>query len=167
MPEAARAAIDRFLEANAHDLQLIGRTEHAWDVLVPSYWKETIAVSINLHDARLRCDAFFLRAPDERRDEAYTLLLRRNVRAYLWKFAVNDDGDVSLTCEVPLRSLDSDVLDRLFGTLITLVDETYVPYMKIAFGTALDEQIARGGPGLDRPPWADRWESGPDAKSGN
>lgn len=161
-PEDARAVIDGFLDETAADVTVVARAPRAWDLLVPSYWKETVALSLNLGEEALRGDAFFLRAPDERRDDAYHLLLRRNERAHVWKFATNDVGDVSLVCEVPIDAIDASSIDRLFGTLITLTDETYVAYMKIAFGTALDEQIARGGPGLDRPPWADRWERKPD-----
>lgn len=156
--ERAAFVIDRFLLEQSRDLKLIGRAENTWDVLVPSYWKETIAVSLSLHDTHLRGDAFFLRAPEEDRGAAYQLLLRRNERAHVWKFAVNDVGDVSLVCELPIGAIDEDGLDRLLGTLITLVDQTYVPYMKIAFGTALEEQAERGGPGLERPPWAKDWE---------
>lgn len=138
----------------------MARTESAWDVLVPSYWKESIALSLNLSDRHLRGDAFFLRAPDENFDDAYRLLLRRNARSHVWRFAVNDAGDSSLICELPLAAVDATQLDTMFGSLVTLVDETYVPYMKLAFASALQQQIARGGPGLDRPPWADRWEKG-------
>lgn len=153
-----REVIDAFLDAEGNDLTVIGRTRSAWDVLVPSYWKETIALSLNLSERHLRGDAFFLRAPDENRDAAYQLLLRRNERSHVWRFAVNDAGDASLACELPIQAVDAEILDTMFGSLVTLVDETYVPYMKLAFATALQEQIARGGPGLDRPPWADRWE---------
>lgn len=157
MSDASRI-VDTYLEANAEHLSVIGRADSAWDVLVPSYWKEAVAVSLNLSPSRLRGDAFFLRKPDENADKAYRLLLRRNQRAHCWKFAVNDAGDVYLGCEVPTPGVTAEELDLLFGSLITLVDETYVPYMKLAFGSALEEQVRRGGPGLGRPPWAADWE---------
>lgn len=157
MLERVAFAIDRFFEENAKHVKLVARGDTSWDVLVPSYWRESIAVSLNLSAAHLRCDAFFLRAPEEKRDSAYELLLRKNTRAHVWKFAANDVGDVSLVCELPLTAVDNEELDTLFGSLITLVDDTYVPYMKIAFGEALDEQVKRGGPGLDAPPWAGKW----------
>ena len=159
MSEPAAFAIDRFLGENAKHITLVARGETSWDVSVPSYWREVIAVSMDLNDAHLRCDAFFLRAPDERRDAAYALLLRKNARAHVWKFAVNDVGDVSLVCELPRTAIDLEELDTLFGSLITLVDDTYVPYMKIAFGTALEQQVRDGGPGLDAPPWAGEWST--------
>jgi hypothetical protein len=161
--------LDAYLQANQEHLTVIAHTENKWDVLVPSYWKETVAVSFDLSHLRLRGDLFYMRKPDENADAAYQLLLRRNHRAHCWKFAVNDVGDVYLVCEVPVGGVTHEELDRLFGALITVVDETYVPYMELAFGTALREQISRGGPGLGRPPWAASWdpagspEAGPQA----
>lgn len=159
MSEVAAFTIDRFLAENAKHITLIARGGSSWDVSVPSYWREVIAVSMNLSDTHLRCDAFFLRAPDEKHDEAYALLLRKNSRAHVWKFSVNEVGDVSLVCELPRAAIDPDELDTLFGSLITLVDETYVPYMKLAFATALEKQVRDGGPGLDAPPWAGEWSN--------
>lgn len=153
-----REVIDSFLDDASNDLTVIARNDKSWDVLVPSYWRERIALSLNLGERWLRGDAFFLRAPDENREEAFKLLLRRNERSHIWKFAVNEAGDASLNCELPVAAVGTDELDTMFGSLVTIVDETYVPYMKIAFASALGEQIAKGGPGLDRPPWADEWE---------
>lgn len=151
--------IEAFLKANAEHFTVIGRAEDVWDVLVPSYWKETIAVSLALSDRGIRADAFFMRAPEENAELAYKLLLQRHERAHVWKFSANEAGDVSLVAELPRDAIGDDELDRLFGTLITLVDETYVPYMKIAFATSLEEQVRDGGPGLDQPPpWARGWE---------
>jgi hypothetical protein len=153
-----REVIDAFLDEEVHELTVIARNDTSWDVLVPSYWRERIALSLNLGEAHLRGDAFFLRAPDENREQAFALLLRRNERSHVWKFAVNEVGDVSLNCELPIAAIGTEELDVLFGSLVSIVDETYVPYMKTAFASALEEQIAKGGPGLDRPPWADEWE---------
>lgn len=159
---SAATALTDYLDAN-DDVDVIGRKGRAWDVMVPSYWKESVAVSLSIGDRSLRAEAFFMRAPEERHDRVYKLLLRRNEHAHLWKFAANEDGDVSLVAEVPLVAVGDEALDVLFGALITLADETYVPYMKLGFATALSEQIRAGGPGLDRPPWAAKWEASPDS----
>ncbi|MBI4259905.1 MAG: YbjN domain-containing protein [Actinobacteria bacterium] len=151
--------IEAFLVEREGFLRVIGRAEGAWDVLVPSYWKESVACSVNLGARSLRAECFFMRAPEEGHAEVYRLLLQRNARAYLWKFTVNDEGDAGLVAEVPLDSVTDGSLDLLFGTLVTLVDETYVPYMKAGYATSLAEQVRQGGPGLDRPPpWAAEWE---------
>ena len=160
--KSAAASLGKYVEKNG-DIEVIGRKSGAWDVMVPSYWKESVAVSLSIGDRSMRAEAFFMRSPDERHDKVYKLLLRRNERAHLWKFAANEEGDVSLVAEVPFEAVEGEALDVLFGSLVALVDETYVPYMKLGFATALQDQIRAGGPGLDRPPWAAKWEASPDS----
>jgi hypothetical protein len=157
--EVARV-VESFLDGQEGFLRVIGRSDRAFDVLVPSYWKESVALSIAVGDRTLRAEAFYMRSPEENHDRVFRLLLQRNERAYLWKFAVNEAGDASLVAEVPLDAVDEDCLDRLFGTFVTLVDETYVPYMERGYAGALAEQVRAGGPGLDQPPpWAKEWEA--------
>lgn len=159
-------AVGAFLDRQEGFLRVIGRSDRDFDVLVPSYWKESVALSIAVGDRALRAEAFFMRSPEENHDRVYRLLLQRNERAYLWKFAVNEAGDASLVAEVPLAAVDDDCLDRLFGTFVTLVDETYVPYMERGYAGALAEQVRAGGPGLDQPPpWAKEWEASADQPS--
>lgn len=156
-PRDPSAVIDSFLRARSDDgsLTVLGSGGGAWDVLLPSDWKESVAVSLHLGDWTLRAEAFFMRGPDENRAEAYHLLLQRNRRSGMWRFAANEAGDVSLQATLPRPAVTPDELDRLLGELVTLTDETYVPYLKTAFATALEEQVRRGGPGVDRPPpWA-------------
>jgi hypothetical protein len=149
--------VDGYLrnEAEEDRLTLLASAAGVWDVLLPSYWKESIAVSLRLGDWNLQAEAFFMRGPDENTAEAYHLLLQRNVRAGPWKFCANEEGDVHLTALVPKNAVNEEELDRLLGTLLVLTDETYVPYMKLAYETGLKEQVSKGGPGLDQPPpWA-------------
>lgn len=96
-----------------------------------------------------------MRGPDENPGEAFHLLLQRNRRSGLWRFAANEAGDVSLHATLPRSAVTEEELDRLLGEAVTLTDETYAPYLRTAFRTALEEQVRRGGPGVDRPPpWA-------------
>ncbi|MEX0833745.1 MAG: YbjN domain-containing protein [Actinomycetota bacterium] len=150
--DSATSALERFLEGHSDDLTVIGRSGRTWDVLVPSYWKETVAVSIALGDRSLRCDCFFMLAPEENAEQVYKTLLRRNERSHVWKFVASAEGDVGLLAELPAAAVTEEELELLFGTLVTLVDDTYVPYMKLGFATSLAEQVRKGGPGLDRPP---------------
>lgn len=167
MSDRARAGeiVDSFVREHAsEEVTLLGTSEGVWDLLVPSYWKETIGVTLELGDRTLRAEAFFMRAPEENRDRTYHLLLQRNRRSGPWRFATNEAGDVSLMAVVPFEAVTHDSLDRLLGALVTLTDETYVPAMKLAYESGLEEQVKRGGPGLDQPPpWA-RDEHGPKAR---
>lgn len=149
--------IDSYLrsESGSGTITLLGSSEGAWDLLVPSYWKETLAVSLALGDWTLRAEAFFMRAPEDNAERAYRLLLQRNGRGGPWRFSANEAGDVSLLASIPRAAVSEEELDRVLGALVTISDETYVPYMKLAFERGLAEQVARGGPGLDQPPpWA-------------
>ena len=159
MPDVDDAVptIDRFLRTAAEEdqLTLLGSGEGVWDVLVPSTWKESIAVTLRLGDWSLQGEAFFLRAPEDNRPESFHLLLQRNVRSGPWRFAANAAGDATLHAYLPRAAISEDELDRLLGALVTLSDETYAPYMRLAYQRALEEQVRRGGPGVDQPPpWA-------------
>jgi hypothetical protein len=158
----AGEAVAAFLEREAREgrLTLVGRSDTAWDVLVPSYWKEAVPVSVEVRERTLRAEAFFMRAPEENADRVYKLLLERNLDSRLWRFPANDAGDVSLVAEMPLPAVTEEELDQLLGGLFMLTDETYKPYFRLAFETALSEQVAAGGPGLDQPPpWAKDWDN--------
>jgi hypothetical protein len=142
-------------EADEERVTLLGSADGVWDVLLPSYWKESVAVSLRLGDWNLQAEAFFMRAPEDNTADAYHLLLQRNVRSGPWKFCTNESGDVLLTALVPRAAVNEEELDRLFGTLVEVTDETYVPYMKLAYQRGLEEQVRKGGPGVDQPPpWA-------------
>jgi hypothetical protein len=149
--------VDSYLrrEAEEERLTIIGAADGVWDVMVPSYWKESIAVSVRLGDWNLQAEAFFMRGPEENRADAYHLLLQRNARSGPWRFCANEEGDVLLSALVPKAAVNENELDRLFGTLVVLTDETYVPYMKLGYERGLEEQVSKGGPGVDQPPpWA-------------
>src|ERR1700755_1593238 len=82
----------------------------------------------------LRIEAFVMRQPDERREELWAWLLRRNARMYGVSFSIDAVGDVSLTGRVSLKSLDEDELDRLLGAVLTYADESFDSMLEIGFG---------------------------------
>ena len=67
-PDPVAAVIDGHLQAEAvaGRITVIGPSARAWDVLVPSYFKEAVPVSLVLGDRFLRAEAFFLRSPEDR-----------------------------------------------------------------------------------------------------
>jgi hypothetical protein len=157
LPDRVAALLGDHLREEAAEgrITVLGSTGRAFDVLVPSDWKETVAATLEVGERALRAEAFFLRAPEEEGGAAYRVLLERNLRPGPWRFAASDAGDVWLVAELPLSVVDAEAVDRLLGGLAALTDETYRPYFRRAFATSLAEQVARGGPGLDAlPPWA-------------
>lgn len=155
MSDPLVAEIDGFLRSQRDEITILGSREGVWDLMIPSYWKESIAVTLELGERNLRAESFFMRAPEDNRAETYHLFLQRNRRGGPWRFAASEAGDVSLEAVLPRAAVSAEELDRLLGRLVTLVDETYVPAMKLGYETGLEEQVRRGGPGLDQPPpWA-------------
>lgn len=155
--DRAAAVVRGFLDARADEglVTLLGATDHAFDVMVPSYWKESLAATLEVGERSVRAEVFFMRAPEDDAGRAYRVLLERNHRSRAWRFATGETGDVWLVADVPLAAVDEEALDQLLGGLVTLVDETYRPYFRLAFAAALAEQVAAGGPGIDAaPPWA-------------
>ena len=51
----------------------------------------------------------------------------------MWRFAIDDDGDVYALADVPLDGLDADALDGLLGALCALVDESYEGIVRMGF----------------------------------
>lgn len=148
----AAAVVEAYLRDRAEDVTVLGTREGAWDLLLPSYWKESIAVSLELGERHLRAEAFFMRAPEDNRAEAYLLFLQRNLRSGPWRFSANEAGDLLLLALLPRAAVTEEEIDRLLGTLVQVTDDTYVPAMKLGYERGLEEQARKGGPGLDQPP---------------
>ena len=161
-PEDRGEEVEAYLRGEEAEgrLKVVARSSGLWDLLLPSYWKESIAASLELRQRSLHAEAFFMRAPEDNAASAYKLLLQRNSQNRIWRFGTNEDGDVSLVADLPVQCLGEEELDQLFGALVSVTDDTYRPYFELAYSTALDNQVARGGPGLDQPPpWAKQFGS--------
>ena len=78
-----------------------------------------------------------MRQPDERREELWAWLLRRNARMYGVSFSIDEVGDVYLTGRVSLKGLDEDELDRLLGAVLTYADESFDTMLEIGFGSSI------------------------------
>lgn len=76
---------------------------------------------------------FLMRRPDRAHEDVYRRALRRNLGTGRWRFAVDDDGDLYLTCVAEPGSEGNLDLDGLLGELVVLVDETYEGLMRTGF----------------------------------
>jgi hypothetical protein len=90
----------------------------------------------------LRVEAFIMRRPEERREELWAWLLRRNARMYGVAFAIDAAGDVYLTGRVALGAVSADELDRLLGAVLTYADESFDPMLEIGFADAIRREWA-------------------------
>ena len=109
------------------------RAKREWGVLVPTAIRGDLPVHVLAADRTLAMRAFFMRGPDRRHLDVHRRLLRRNLGGYLWRFAIDDDGDVWLLAELPLRALGEGTIEQALGALSTLVDETYETAVRTGF----------------------------------
>jgi hypothetical protein len=117
-------------------------------VTLPGTHKLKTACNLIVGSHALRIEAFVMRQPDERREELWAWLLRRNARMYGVSFSIDAVGDVYLTGRVSLKGLDEDELDRLLGSVLTYADESFDTMLEIGFGTSIrrewDWRVKRG-----------------------
>lgn len=104
-----------------------------WAVAVPSEIRGEISVIVNLRESGVRLSSFLMRRPDRNHGEVATRLMRRNLRTWLWRFALDDDGDLFLVADLPVGAVDEVTLDRALGAFSVLVDESYETTVRSAF----------------------------------
>lgn len=109
----------------------------AYVVTLPGTHKLKTAVNLIVGEHAMRIEAFVMRRPDERHEELWAWMLRKNARMYGVSFSIDAVGDVYLTGRVALGSLDEDELDRLLGSVLTYADESFDTMLEIGFGSSI------------------------------
>ena len=111
--------------------------DSAYVVTLPGPHKLKTVCTLVVGEHALRIEAFVMRRPDERHEELWAWLLRRNARMYGVSFSIDAAGDVYLTGRVSLGGLDEDELDRLLGAVLTYADESFDTMLEIGFGSSI------------------------------
>ncbi|HEY8533984.1 MAG TPA: YbjN domain-containing protein [Micromonospora sp.] len=134
-----RAAVAQLIESvlTERELEWERTGDYAYAVVLPGAHKLKTTCHLIVGEHALRIEAFVMRQPDERREELWAWLLRRNARMYGVAFTIDAVGDVYLVGRVSLRSLDEEELDRLLGAVLTYADESFDTMLEIGFGTAI------------------------------
>ena len=138
--------IERVLTERELDWESTG--DGSYVVSLPGAHKLKTACNLIVGEHSLRIEAFVMRRPDERHEELWAWLLRRNARMYGVAFSIDAAGDVYLTGRVSLTGLDEDELDRLLGSVLTYADESFDTMLEIGFETSIrrewDWRVKRG-----------------------
>ncbi|MBB2945890.1 hypothetical protein FB565_005648 [Actinoplanes lutulentus] len=111
--------------------------ESSFVVTLPGTHKLKTACNLIVGEHSLRIEAFVMRRPDERHEELWAWMLRRNARMYGVGFSIDTAGDVYLTGRVSLKGLDDDELDRILGSVLTYADESFDTMLEIGFGSSI------------------------------
>jgi hypothetical protein len=116
--------------------------ELSYAVTLPGTHKLTTVCNLVVGDHALRVEAFVMRQPDERREELWAWLLRRNARMYAVAFAIDAAGDVYLTGRIGLPGVTAEELDRILGAVLTYADESFDTMLEIGFSSAIRREWA-------------------------
>jgi hypothetical protein len=104
-----------------------------WTVRVPSAKREIVAVAIAVGERTVALRAFFMRGPDRDAEGVYRRILMKNLETRLWRFAIDDAGDLWLVADAETSVLGADGLDGMLGLLSTYVDETWESVIRMGF----------------------------------
>lgn len=138
--------IERVLTERELEWEATG--ERSYVVSLPGAHKLKTACNLIVGEHSLRIESFVMRRPDERHEDLWAWLLRRNARMYGVAFSIDTAGDVYLTGRVSLKGLDEDELDRLLGSVLTYADESFDTMLEIGFGSSIRREwewrVSRG-----------------------
>jgi hypothetical protein len=149
---APAEVIDAWFAAQP-DLEVERSGDAGWLTVLRGEHKRTIPVHLELGEQTLLVRSFFLRAPDENEGALYAFLLRRHLRTYVFRFALDETGDLLLVGVVPLAALTADELDRLLGQLLAAADEAFDAALRLGFASYIErEQAWRASVGQRRNP---------------
>ncbi|HEX2419642.1 MAG TPA: YbjN domain-containing protein [Micromonosporaceae bacterium] len=123
------------LEERGLDWERTG--EWGYVAVLPGTRKHRTNCNLIVGEHTLRVEAFVMRQPDENREQLWEWLLRHNATMYGVAFAVDKVGDVYLTGRVALHSISVDELDRLLGSVLSYVDDSFNTMLEIGFGTSI------------------------------
>lgn len=90
----------------------------------------------------LLVEAFVCRKPDEKHEEFYAFLLRRNAKTFGVSFALDKAGDVYLVGRLPLSAVTPADVDTLLGSVLQYADETFDLLLEIGFASSIRREWA-------------------------
>jgi hypothetical protein len=121
---------------------------------VPCEARGALRVGISEQGRLAMLQAFLMRAPDRERERVYARALAKHLQPHVWRFAIDDAGDVFLVAALPARELTAEVLDEALAALSLLVDATYEGLVRTGFDVPEDAVV------VGAPPWAREAGSG-------
>lgn len=132
------AVVVQFLTAHVLDCEAIDDRSIA--VVVPGEQKLKTTVSLAFGETAMTVNAFVIRRPDENIENVYRWLLERNKRMYGLAYSVDHLGDIYLTGRFPVKALDEEELDRIFGAISEYADGAFNLLLELGFASAIKRE---------------------------
>lgn len=106
-----------------------------WFVRMRGEAKEFTTVWLTLGQRTLRYETYVMPAPEERAEELYEQVLRRNDRLVGVHFSIGAEDALFLRGELPLVALSEPELDRILGTMFATVEQLFPILIRIGFAS--------------------------------
>lgn len=113
--------------------------ERRWFVRVTGEAKDVFTVWFHLQQRTLHYETYVMPAPEENHALFYEHLLRRNRRLYGAAFCIGVEEAVFLVGQLDNRSVTTEELDRLLGSLYAWVEQYFRPALRIGFASRFSD----------------------------
>jgi hypothetical protein len=143
-PEAVQAAAREAVASFLADAGVAAEAldDGRWFVRLAGERKLGIGAHLVVGDRTLRVESFFMRAPEEAHERLYRDLLLRQATSYVLRFTLDEQGDLFLIGQVPLRAVTVEEVDRILGSLLEVADEAYLPAVETGFAASIAAEKA-------------------------
>jgi hypothetical protein len=122
------------------------REDGSLTVRVPCEARGELPVGIVQGERTLTLTAFVVRGPDRAHEAVYARLLRRHLSSHVWRFAMDEAGDIFAVAVVPRAGLRPADLDEVLGALSVLIDAAYESIVRTGFDVPADVQVTGAPP---------------------
>ena len=139
--DAIEARLDAWFRRQADENPMVDalergeRGERRWYLRVHGVEKDVFSIWWTLRQRTLHYETYVMPHPEERRDEVFELLLRRNAKIYGAAFSIGAEDAVFLGGQLAVDHVDDDELDRVLGTLWERTERPFRPAMRTGFGS--------------------------------
>ena len=106
-----------------------------WYVRLRGKERDFITIWLTLGQRTLHYETYFMPAPEEREQELYEYLLRRNHKLFALRFSIGPENAVYLVGQLPATAIDEAELDRIVGTTYATVEQYFRPAMRIGYAS--------------------------------
>lgn len=106
-----------------------------WFVRVHGEAKDVYSVWFSLDQRTLRYETYVMPAPEENRAAFYEHLLRRNLGLRDLAYAIGDEDAIFLRGQHDLRTLTTEVLDRVLGSIYAAIETGFGPAVRLGFAS--------------------------------
>ena len=137
-----RAACDALIErwaasrlAEGGAVVAVDRQEELgrWYLRLRGEEKDFITIWLTVRQRTLAHETQVMPAPEVNVAETFEYLLRRNAELHQMRFALGVEDAVYLVGEVPVATVSEEELDRIVGSSLAYVDESFPTAMAIGF----------------------------------